>query len=176
MKSPRPRREGVASGFSMLEVLVTLALIALLGGLFIGASARLLNTRSASAEEIFWKAVTTARGYALTHGQDVRLAYLPKEKAFDATTPEGSRRYPIPYAGELNLEFMGVGSGGRSTVLIGGTLVETQTLPFVTFYADGTCTAFRVQIRTGGAATEPRYLTIDPWTCAPVLKSGNQRG
>jgi hypothetical protein len=39
-------------------------------------------------------------------------------------------------------------------------------MPSVTFYDDGTCTPFRVQLRTNAGA---HMLTIDPWTCAPVL-------
>jgi general secretion pathway protein H len=41
-------------------------------------------------------------------------------------------------------------------------------LPYVTFYADGTCSPFRAQLRTGGPA---RFVTLDPWTCAPLLEA-----
>ena len=51
-------------------------------------------------------------------------------------------------------------------ILLGGVAVETQTLPFVTFYSDGTCTPFRAQIQRNGGVTA---LAIDPWTCAAVL-------
>jgi general secretion pathway protein H len=45
-------------------------------------------------------------------------------------------------------------------------LIESQPIPFVTFFSDGTCTAFRAQfVRNGGTS----MLAIDPWTCAPVL-------
>ena len=54
----------------------------------------------------------------------------------------------------------------RSLILVGGQAVETQTIPSVTFYGDGTCSPFRAQIRTG---LTPRVLEIDPWTCAEVL-------
>jgi general secretion pathway protein H len=36
----------------------------------------------------------------------------------------------------------------------------------VTFYNDGTCTPFRAQVRTYAGA---HMLSVDPWTCAPVL-------
>jgi general secretion pathway protein H len=55
-------------------------------------------------------------------------------------------------------------------VLIGGTVVETEPLAAVTFYNDGTCTPFRVQLRANGAA---HILSIDPWTCAPVLSKSD---
>ena len=49
----------------------------------------------------------------------------------------------------------------------GGSVVETEPLPGgVTFYSDGTCTGFRLQIRLNGGAS---IIAIDPWTCAPVI-------
>jgi hypothetical protein len=50
-------------------------------------------------------------------------------------------------------------------------LLETQPVGHVTFYSDGTCTAFRLQIMRNGAA---HILSIDPWTCAPVLTPSEQ--
>ena len=64
------------------------------------------------------------------------------------------------------IDFHPADTNSSSSILIGGTLVETEPLASVTFYSDGTCTPFRAQIRTGGGA---HLLTIDPWTCAPVL-------
>jgi general secretion pathway protein H len=51
-------------------------------------------------------------------------------------------------------------------VVLAGQVVDTESLPSVTFYGDGTCTAFRVQVRVG---VDSHILSIDPWTCAPVL-------
>jgi len=166
-RHPSASHPGIAA-FTLLEILLALALIGLLGALFVGNTSRLISGRGVSAEEIFWKAVTEARKYALLRGQDVRLAYDSKEKAFEATTSEGTQRFPVPVPGELEIDFLASGTKGRATVLIGGSLVETQPLPAVTFYADGTCSAFRVQLRSRGGAA--RYLQIDPWTCAPVLE------
>jgi general secretion pathway protein H len=55
---------------------------------------------------------------------------------------------------------------GGNTILVGGVLIESKTIPHVTFYSDGTCQAFRAQFTRGGASS---ILSIDPWTCAPVL-------
>jgi prepilin-type N-terminal cleavage/methylation domain-containing protein len=170
--SRRPR------AFTILEVLLALALLGLLATLLVGGAGRLLEGRGRSAEEVFWKAATEARRYALLRGEDVRLVYDSETKVFSASTREGTQRFPVPVAGELLIEFLAAGTSGGPTVLIGGSLVETQPLPFVTFYADGTCSSFRVQLRNRRAA-EPRYLQIDPWTCAPVLNratSGGGRG
>ena len=61
----------------------------------------------------------------------------------------------------------------QQDVLVGGQLVETQTLPSVTFYGDGTCSPFRAQLRNKGV--DPRVLEIDPWTCAQVLPNAEDK-
>ena len=47
--------------------------------------------------------------------------------------------------------------------------MELANLPYITFYPDGTCTPFRVQMKTGN--NSPRIVAIDPWTCAPMLET-----
>lgn len=150
----------------MLEILLAIGLVALLGGLFIGATGSLLTTQPKTAEEVFWKAVVEARKYALLHNQDVRIGFDAKAKEFVASTVEGTRRFPVPVEGEIQLDFLRADVRGRSSVLIAGTLVETSPVPYVVFYADGTCMPFRVQLRTGSSSY---VIEIDPWTCAPVL-------
>ena len=85
--------------------------------------------------------------------------------------------FPVPadVGGEdLRIEFLST-QKFEATVLIGGVLLETATLPQVTFYADGTCTPFRVQLRNGVGGV-PVTLAIDPWTCAPVLTAAGTAG
>jgi hypothetical protein len=73
---------------------------------------------------------------------------------------------------DLSIDFHPVQSDSSSSVLVGGTLVETEPLAAVTFYSDGTCTPFRVQPRKNSAA---HVLSVDPWTCAPVLTQDAMR-
>ncbi len=162
-------RRGAA--FTLMEILVGLAILGLLAGLFVANVGTLAGNRKVTVEDVFWKAVTEARKYALLQGTDVRVSFDAKEKAFKASTSGGARVFPVPIEDELEIEFLGVSKGGRTTVLIGGTLVETQPLPYVTFYADGTCSDFRAQLRQNQG--EPRYVRIDPWTCAPMLAQAN---
>ena len=151
----------------MLEVVLALAVIALFGTIMIGASARLLKDRAATPDEVFWKACQAARKAALKTNGDVRLAYDDKAKAFSVGNVAAAKSFPIPGADpNLEISFLSAQSGG-SSILQGGTLVETQTHPYVTFYADGTCTPFRIQFRL---ASGVHTLAIDPWTCAPVLE------
>ncbi|MSU69508.1 MAG: prepilin-type N-terminal cleavage/methylation domain-containing protein [Opitutaceae bacterium] len=168
-RAPRSRagREPVECAFTLLELLVTLALIALLASVLIVGSARLLADQPATPEDIFRKAVGEARKYAVEHDTEVRLGYDPKGKVFRAGTTAGTRHFPVTAPGEVTFDFLAAQKGG-SAVMIAGIIVETQPLPFVTFYPDGTCSPFRVQLRTAGSA---RVIAIDPWTCAPMLES-----
>lgn len=153
----------------MLEVLLALGLIALLGGVLIGGGSNLLADKPQSAEDVFWKTVQECRKQALKEGKDVRLGFDQKDKKFvvsdAAGVDAGTKDFPITAATDLTVTFLTT-QKGASMMLIGGVAVETQTLPSVTFYADGTCMPFRLQIQQGASA---QALAIDPWTCAPVL-------
>lgn len=153
-------------GFTLLEILLALALIGLLASVLIGGSARLLADRPATVEDVFWRVVDASRRDALHHRVEVRLRYDPAARAFVAAMAGGEQHFPVPETGELKIDFLSVGGQGSGPLLIGGLLMETATLPSVTFYDDGTCSPFRLQIATGGPA---RVLEIDPWTCAPAL-------
>lgn len=158
--------DGVASsGFTLMEILLAIALMALLAGVLITGGANLLSDKAVTPEDVFWKAVQQSRTAALTAEHEVRLSFDSKGMDFvldDGTAPQ---TLPVPPVRELTVDFLSA-SAGQSSVLIGGELVDTKTMPAVTFYPDGTCMPFRVQFRAGGAA---HVLNIDPWTCAPVL-------
>jgi prepilin-type N-terminal cleavage/methylation domain-containing protein len=163
-RSPGGRRQGAgrgqkrdssvrreAGGFTLLEIMLALALIAL--------------DKPVSPEDVFWRAVQQARKSALTNERDVRLSFTAKDLAFVLDDGTASQSLPVPSSRDLTVNFLSAQAGGAS-VLIGGEVVDAQTIPFVTFYVDGTCSPFRVQFRGTGAA---RILAIDPWTCAKVL-------
>lgn len=171
-------------GFTLLEVLLALALIALVATVLVGASARLMTEQPASAGDVFWLAVREARKAALKSEHEIRLRFDKDKKQFvlvDGLAPtvlaadgftrvEAARKtFPVPAAAAADLAvdlLVPAPPGGGQAILIGGVLVETTTISFVTFYPDGTCQPFRVQMRRNGAAS---VLSVDPWTCAPVL-------
>lgn len=155
------------AAFTLLEILLTLALIGLLATALIVGAVKLTEPRALTAEDVFWKAVTESRREALLSNQEVRLRFVTQKKMYALVSngPAGERQYPFENMDDVKVEFLTAGKPG-SAILLHGQLVETQTVPSVTFYGDGTCSPFRVQLRTGGAA---RVLAIDPWTCAPVL-------
>ena len=154
------------AAFTILEILLAVALIGLLAAALVSAATGLVGDKPSGPTDIFWQAVQAARRSALEQNVDVTLSVDTKEKRFAVAGAGISQYFPLPEKRDLTVDFLPATSS-RSSVLIGGALLETQTLPAVTFYADGTCTPFRLQIRSpGGNAT---VLSIDPWTCAPVL-------
>lgn len=164
-----PRIAGARAGFTLLEVLVTIALIALLTGVLVVGTSRLLGDRPKTAAELFWLAAGAARKEALLQNHSVRLSLDSKTREFILTSGSVETRMPFVPAQTAELDFLPPKSTGTaSAILIAGELVETQTQPFVTFYGDGTCSPFRVQLKSH---TQTRVLEIDPWTCAPMLAS-----
>jgi prepilin-type N-terminal cleavage/methylation domain-containing protein len=159
--SPLPAR----AAFTLLEILVVLSLIGLLTGVLITGSSRLLTDRPVSVETVFWAAVAEVRKEAMVEQREVRLRFDANAKSLVSASLAGQRSFAMP-PGEVQVDFLAPASQSNNVVLIGGLLVETEPLGHVTFFDDGTCTPFRVQIRTGGPA---RMLTVDPWTCAEVL-------
>ncbi|HEY4990369.1 MAG TPA: prepilin-type N-terminal cleavage/methylation domain-containing protein [Opitutaceae bacterium] len=157
---------GDPRGFTLVEILLAIALIGLLSWIFVGESTALLADKGSTPDEQFWKACGAARKEALEDQHAVLLSYDAKARGFVISDGDKSQTIPVSGPDDLLIDFHPVLSDSSSTVLIGGTLVETEPLAAATFYSDGTCTAFRAQVRANGAA---HVLAIDPWTCAPIL-------
>lgn len=173
-----------SKAFTLLEVLLTIAIIALLASVLVGGSARLLSEQPISVDDVFWTAVREARKTALKAEHEIRLKYDKEKKQFyliDGLAPttlaaDGFTKeevplkvFPVPAQGttsDLTVDLLGPPTRGANLIMIGGMVMEGNPLTFVTFYSDGTCSPFRLQIsRAGGVHT----LSIDPWTCAQVL-------
>jgi general secretion pathway protein H len=157
---------GDRRAFTLVEILLVIALIALAGWIFVGGSQAMLAGQSSTPDDQFWKASDAARKRALENGDDVQLSFDPLGHEFILKDAKGKAKIPLSGPNDLVVDFHPAQVAGSSFVLVGGTLVESTPMPAVTYYSDGTCTAYRAQIRT---ATDSHVLSVDPWTCAPVL-------
>src|SRR3954469_8199187 len=131
--SPLRRRVG----FTLLEVLLTIAIIALLAGALIGGAAHLLTDQPVTSDEVFWKAVQEARKAAPKAEHDIRLKFDKEKKQFvlidgqaPATlapdgftkeeTPIKTLPVPAPAAADLTVEFLAASTKGGNAILVGG--------------------------------------------------------
>lgn len=160
----RSRPPAAAGGFTLVETLLVLAVIALLAMLLLpGINSLLRSISDEDPDRAVWDVITSARGEALAGNRTVRLRYDSREKTLLWGDDASWRRRKLP--ADLSLQFLQPRAG--DTVLLGGVLVETQEISGANFYPDGTCDRFRVQLRQGKAA--PQVIEVDPWTCAPIL-------
>lgn len=151
------------AAFTLVEVLLAVAILGFVSLLFVSSASDLFRTSEPRPDEVFWQGVNAARQLALESNQTVTLRYDQEKHTLIWTAgPETVRSLAFP--GRL-LEFLPVTEQG--TVLLGGQLAETGSLKLIRFYPDGGCDAFRVQLT--GTAGRRTVLSIDPWTCAPML-------
>ncbi len=144
-----------------------LALIGLIGVLVGGAVIRVMDADHPTAEDTFWQACRSAQKMASLSERDVSLSFDTKQKKLVWSNGRETDDAAFdPASGAVSVQFLEAQKGG-SLILIAGQVVETQEVPRVMFYPDGTCTAFRVQFRVGANAWQ---IAIDPWTCAPMLE------
>lgn len=158
-RSPRPSARSRPPGFTLLELLVVLALFGLVTALLVGGSNALLRGAARDdAESVALGAVANVRNAAVLAGQTLELRYDDKARALDW----GSGRAALNTEDEVRL----LPPARVSAVLIGGRLQESA-LARVRFYADGTCDPFRLEIVRTAERTS-RILNIDPWTCTAL--------
>jgi type II secretory pathway pseudopilin PulG len=140
-------------GFTLLEIIMVIALLGLMIALVIGGTVSVLETKGIDAERLALQAIAEARKQAVATGQVVVLSSDPLGKFTEAGHNQPAVRF-------LPLET-------NDAALVGGNLVE-ESLPLVRFYADGTCDPFRLEFTERGSR---RMLTIDSWTCTAVAKA-----
>lgn len=161
-----PRR-----GFTLLEVMLVVALIAVAGTLFF-VNLEALG-RSSPADEFegaFWRAMAQARERALASRRTVELRWDGESKAFLLESAAGPASVPVPAEAQpRNAECAASFSeevAANDFILVRGELVTRRTVSAVRVFPDGTCQAFVVEFQLG----EHRHrVSIDPWTGAEML-------
>ena len=180
----RPTTTRAALGFTLLEVLLVVAIIGLVASVLISGAGTLIGERAVAPNDVFWRAVQEARKTALKSGHEIRLKWDKEKKRFllldgtasatvaaDGFTREEAalKEFALQpaVAADLTIDLLGPASrGGGSTILVGGVLVESRPIAHATFFPDGTCMPFRAQFVRGPGSS---ILAVDPWTCAAVL-------
>lgn len=156
-----------ASGFTLVETLLVLAVVMLLGALLLpGVNSLLRTVGGEDPDRTVWDAITAAREQALTTNRTVWLRFDPKRRLLTWGEASGEQHRVLPV--DASLRFLQPQEG--NFIMVGGVLIDTLEVPAVRFYADGTCDRFRMQLRQG--ANPPQIAVVDPWTCAPILPPG----
>lgn len=151
-------------GFTLVELLLVLALMSLVATLFIANSSNLFRSQEKTMNDVFWQAVQASRLQAVEGDRTVELRYDSKKN--EVLWGTGETVGNLPWPGK-KLEFMPVEK--RDTMLLGGQIVDTNGMAFVRFYADGCVENFRAQLT--GADGNISHLEIDPWTCAQIERA-----
>lgn len=159
-----PRHSAGRRAFTLIEVILVIALLGLVGSLFITGGSEMFRARQRTMTDVFWEAVQAARLQAVQEDTTVILRFEEKSKRilWGATGESHGLDWP-----GRNLEFLPTES--RDAVLLGGQMVYTNRLEAVRFHADGTTDRFRVQLTN--ADGQVSLLELDPWTAAPVLRA-----
>ena len=159
-----PRHSAGRRAFTLLEVILAIALLGLVASLFITGGSEMFRARQRTMADVFWEAVQAARLQAVQEDTTVYLRFDEKAKRILWGATDESHGLDWP---GRNLEFLPTDS--RDTVLIGGQLVYTGQIAAVRFHADGTTDRFRVQLTDANGQVS--RLELDPWTAAPVVRN-----
>ncbi len=144
-----------------------LALIGLIGAMVAAGAVRVVEADHPSPEDTFWQACRSAEKMAALSERNVTLTFDTQKRELTWSNGVETEHATFdPAGGDVTVQFIQPQAGG-SRILIAGQVVETQEIPHVIFYPDGTCTAFQVQFR---ANKHTWQIAIDPWTCAPILE------
>jgi general secretion pathway protein H len=110
------------AAFTLLEILLVIALIGMITGVFIVGAVSISDSKPPSAEEVFWQAVNGCRKQALLSGREVTLRFAKggneEPAALVATWEGGEARHPFGVA--KTGAGAGVAGGGNNVAGSGG--------------------------------------------------------
>ena len=158
-------------GFTLIELILVIALIAVVGGLMVvNGSAILKGLGDEPVERILQKAVREARFQAASLKEPSRLIYDDEEGILKVNADTGTElaTFSTASSGSIpQIEFeqvlpeQGLGGGGRE---------EYVSISGVVFRPDRSSTPFRVNIREGNLSYQLRY---DPFSAIVIHDSRN---
>ena len=158
------------SAFTLLEILLVLALIGLHHRCAGGGGVRCIQQRSSGARRGVLAGVSGGPETGVAQRERHEPEFDGKGKKLVWSNGRQTDSAALtPRGATSQVQFIQATKGG-SLILIAG-VVETQEVPRVMFYPDGTCMAFRVQFRSG----RPLAGGHRSVTCAPVLEKTDDK-
>jgi prepilin-type N-terminal cleavage/methylation domain-containing protein len=157
---------GWRRAFTLIELMLTMALIALLSSLFIWNINALLKQGELEAlQNELWGAVEKAKQAAVFSRQPHKVRFDEKLQSFMVSSGGEEIAFKVDTSGfgeEVEIEVLFKMILPRDGYrLVRGELVTHREIESVTFFPDGTCTPFSVDLKIG--EYESGYQ-IDPWT------------
>lgn len=156
-------------GFTLFEVLLVIALIAVAGTMFLVSVESLGRSSPADAfEGAFWRALAQGRERALATRRTVELRWDEEAKAFVLSGLAGDTQVPVggEAAGKDCAATFSEEVAANDFILVRGALVTRRPARAVRLFPDGTCQPFAIEFELG---TYKRRVVIDPWTGAEML-------
>lgn len=166
-------------GFTLIEMLLVLALIGVFATLFVLNAESLVSQSATQAVEAkFWEAVRAARSEAIVHRRAQAVSFDEKAAAFVVENVQTGARQDFvikrdDWAPDTALEVAfkkRVGAGKHT--MVAGELVTLREVPEVRFFPDGACMPFVAVLNVGAVERE---IEIDPWTGAELLGADDEK-
>lgn len=169
-------REGMAGearkAFTLIEMMLTIALIAMLSSLFIWNINSMLKQGELEAlQNELWKAVEQAKQSAV-FSRTPRVVRFDKElQAFIVSAGSEQLTFEVDtdsFSEGVEIEVIFSETLPKDGYrLVRGELVTQREIESVTFYPDGTCTPFSVDLKI---AEYESSFQIDPWTSSQLTR------
>ena len=168
----------IRRGFTLLEILLVLALIGSVSSLVVISIGSIARTTPADAlEGAFWGAL-----------REAREAAMRTRRVQEITFNADDLQFVVVGGGEVRTEAVSIDNASdsdkfeavftqvlptNSFTLVRGRLVTEREITSMLVFPDGTCQPVTVEFRFPGGS---RRLALDPWTCAELLDADEEEG
>jgi prepilin-type N-terminal cleavage/methylation domain-containing protein len=166
------RRRGLEarSGLTLIEMMLTIALIALLSSLFVWNINSLLKQGELEAlQNEMWAAVERAKQAAVFSRQPHVVRFDEELNAFVVNSGGEQHVFEVDTENlgqDVEIEVLFQETLPRDGYrLVRGELVTKRKIESIVFYPDGTCTPFSVDLKIAGYESS---FQIDPWTSSQM--------
>lgn len=158
-------RKSNSLGFTLIEIILTVALIALMSGMLVMNIGSILKvTAIESLEHEYWRSVDSARSNAVFSQKPHFIVWNEETSTFVVSSAGAVENFELNTSefGDVEVEVLFEEiAPENSYVLIRGELVAKREIATVGFFPDGTCTPYTVTLKIGDHES---HFQMDPWT------------